>query len=139
MLILIVAGITPLIVSCFKEKQLTKRVEITENANTERKIIECATRLEEMEIIKETVLEIAAISPPEPIEIEKHNHDNLLYFEDTAKKRMTKMISEPEHDADKSLPAYYENLKEDVNNDNKGFDYKSMLQKIINKDDKNGT
>lgn len=52
---------------------------------------------------------------------------------------MTQIISEPKHDADKSLPAYYENLKEDISNDITGFNCKSMLQKIINKDDKDET
>lgn len=108
-------------------------------AAIERKRIESKTRIEEMKIYKEIVLGIADVSPPEPEELKKHNYDNILYFEDTAKKRMTHIISEPECDADKSLPAYYENLKEDISDNANGFDCKSMLLKLLKKDDKNET
>lgn len=138
-LIFLAIGIAPFVVSYLREIQRTKQLEIAENANTERKKIESQTRIREMELYKETVLEIAAISPPRPEKLEKHNYDNIIYFEDTAKKRMTQIISEPEHDADKSLPAYYENLKENISDDTNGFNGKSMLQKIINKDDKDET
>lgn len=40
-----------------------------------------------MKIYKEIVLGIADISPPEPEELKKHNYDNILFFEDTAKKK----------------------------------------------------
>lgn len=139
MIIFSFIGIIPSIVNYLREVQRTKQLENAEKANTERKKIESETQIKEMEIIKEIVLGIAAISPPSPEELDKHNHDNIICFEDTVKKRMTQIISEPEHDADKSLPAYYENLKENISNDINGFDYKSMLQKIINKDDKNET
>ena len=132
-------GIAPSVVSYLKERQRTKQVETIENADIERKKIESQTRIKEMELFKETVLGIAAISPPKSEELEKHNHDNLLYFEDTAKKRMTKAISEQVNDADRSLPAYYENLKKDISDDVNGFIDKSMLQNLLKKDDNNET
>lgn len=55
------------------------------------------------------------------------------------KKRMTHIISEPECDADKSLPAYYENLIENISDNANGFDCKSMLLELLKKDDKNET
>lgn len=139
MIIFFTIGIAPFVTSYLKEIQRTKQLETSEKANTEREKIKSQTRIREMEIYKEMVLGIASISPPKSGKIEKHNHDNLLYFEDTAKKRMTQIISEPERDADKSLPAYYENLKEDINNDTSGLDYKSMLQFFFKKDDNNET
>lgn len=139
MIICFTIGIAPFVVSYLREMQRTKQLETAEKANTERKEIESQTRIREMEIYTEMVLKIASISPPKPEELEKHNHDNLLYFEDTAKKRMTQIISEPERDADRSLPAYYENLKEDVSNNTNGLDYKSMLQNFLKKDDNDET
>lgn len=135
----VIISIAPFAVSYLNKLQQTKQRDNADKTAIEIKRIEAQARIKEMEIYKEMVLGIASTSPPEPEELEKHNHDNLLYFEDTAKKRMTQIISEPERDADRSLPAYNDNLKEDINNDTNGLDYKSMLQIFFKKDDNNET